>query len=454
MKRPETDNTPVRRHTAGPTLPIALVLTAGAAVGLMLALGPTASASQLDDLGTNDPTDIEGVDEAPWRAWDATSIARSSLARTDITTGPEGQPSIVWGAGDARLSYPADGTDAQHRFETVTLSEDQARAGGVAIQEDGRVWVTYQAQNVEDGFDEIYVKTATDPDGEWTRYRLAEKGWNPRIGLDDTGVLHVVYEGDNRVLHHATFSESEGWLDETITTVDPSGARDLRIAVDHGRLHVVWGERIFQNPEVREGYAVQPLDTPNAEWTIDTIPKTPVSCRQAPDVGAAPDGSAWISCRSDGGITAWHRTTDGTWSQEQVSDGSNIVPPRTQAGLDRHTTIAVDDEGVPHIAFHTRARLFFENDVTQPGQPHYASRTDGEWTVETIDRDGQDNGRHPSIALDGAGRPQVSYVLANRIDPNPGHPCPGCGELNERFKIHHAQPFATTVLGDLPIVAG
>ncbi|PSG98488.1 hypothetical protein BRD56_00705, partial [Thermoplasmatales archaeon SW_10_69_26] len=232
----------MRRHTAGPTLPIALVLTASAVAGLMLALGPTASASQFDDLGTNDPTDIEGVDDAPWRAWDVSELPYAwSYGRTDIATGPNGEPYVTWERTDISLAYPDDGSEPGANFAVTTITDTSRSApGGIAVRNDGQVWVTYQAQNVEDGFDEIYVKTATDPGGEWTRYRLAEKGWNPRIGLDDAGVLHVVYEGDNRVLHHATFSEGEGWLDETITTVDPSGARDLRIAVDHGRLHVVW----------------------------------------------------------------------------------------------------------------------------------------------------------------------------------------------------------------------
>ncbi|PSG97373.1 hypothetical protein BRD56_05480, partial [Thermoplasmatales archaeon SW_10_69_26] len=224
------------------------------------------------------------------------------------------------------------------------------------------------------------------------------------------------------------------------------------IAYEAGRLHVVWKESILDNPDPDPGYAVKPLDDPDSGWVIDAVPQEPVSCDEEPGVGAAPDGSAWVSCRGNDGITAWHRTPDGAWSHEQVSDGSNLVPPRTQQGLDRYSAIAVDDDGVPHVVFNTLAPVFFENDVTRPGQPQYAARVDGDWTVETIDRDGQDNGRNPGIALDEAGRPHVSYVLANRIDPNPGHPCPGCGELNERHQLRHAQPLATTLLGDLPTV--
>jgi hypothetical protein len=421
----------------------------------MLALGPTASASQLDDLGTNDPTDIEGVDEAPWRAWDVSELPFALPARTDIATGPNGEPYVTWDGIDILLAYPDDGPEPAANFAVTTITDTtNSDPGGIAVQSDGRAWVTYKANGDNDSHYEVYAATAMDPEGEWTRWQLNDYASQPRITIDDAGTVNVVYHDGFDQLHHATYTDDQGWTDEPFHTVDPSGTTDLEIAYAAGRLHVVWKELILDNPDPDTGYAVKALDDPNTEWTVDTIPKDPVYCGYAPDVGAAPDGSAWLSCRGDGGITAWHRTTDGTWSHEQVSDGSNLMPPRRQAALGGGTSIAVDDGGVPHIAFHTDPPFGYESAPTRPGEPQYGARVDGDWTVETIDREAQKNGKTPSITLDDDGRPQASYVMRYRLDPSPNHPCPGCGELNERSQLRHAQPLATTLLNDLPIVAG
>jgi hypothetical protein len=128
------------------------------------------------------------------------------------------------------------------------------------------------------------------------------------------------------------------------------------------------------------------------------------------------------------------------------------MPPRRQAALGAGTDITVDTDGIPHVIFHTDPPFGYENAPTRPGEPQYGARVDGDWTVETIDHDGQNNGRSPSITLDPTGRPHAAYGLINRLDPSPGHPCLGCGELNERYQIRHAQPLATTLLSDLPTV--
>jgi len=428
----------------------ALLGAAIAGVVLVSALlASPAGASQFDDLGTNDPQDVEGVEEAPWRAWETSTIG-DARAGTAIAIGPdEGAYIGAEHSGRVKLAYPSEGLLPASGFEVSRVDVNgSGDIGGVAVAEDGRVWVTYNTDGTLDGRQEVYVATTLAPsDGEWTRWRLHDYAALPRVAIDADGVVHVIYQADD--LRHATYTPEGGWSDQAFATVEPSGTGDIEVALAADRLHVVWKENLFDNPDPEPGYAVRDLSASQG-WTLDEVPDEPWACLGEPGVGAAPDGSAWMVCRGDGGVTAWHRSVDGEWSLEKVSDGSNLFPSRQQRGLGERAAVAVDGSGVPHVIFHTDPPFGFENSPTRPGQPQYAARIDGDWSVETIDRNGQWNGKYPSIAVSDEGRPQVGYVLYSQLDPDPWHPCPGCDEVNEDFKLRHAEPLVGALTGPLP----
>ena len=150
--------------------------TSGRLIGTILALalamvtavgGPTAVATQVDDLGTNDPTDVEGIEEAPWRAWQTTSTGDGeSFSHKSVTVGPNGEPHIQWGRhGQVHLTWREP---LSTEFNTQFIDEPSARAGSIAITDDGRIWITYRAFKLDNGYPEVYAAWADDPEGPWT----------------------------------------------------------------------------------------------------------------------------------------------------------------------------------------------------------------------------------------------------------------------------------------------
>lgn len=72
----------------------------------------------------------------------------------------------------------------------------------------------------------------------------------------------------------------------------------------------------------------------------------------------------------------------------------------------RHTSIALDRDGNPHISYHY---YYYDRDL---GRDHsllrYARKTGASWLTQTVDSAGK-VGKHTSIALDSSNYPHISY---------------------------------------------
>lgn len=82
--------------------------------------------------------------------------------------------------------------------------------------------------------------------------------------------------------------------------------------------------------------------------------------------------------------------TGGAWNVETVTTVST-------EGAGAYSSIAVDGDGNPHIAY----------DDTVNGELRYAVKMGGIWSIETVDPD--DGGRGVSIVLDSQGVPHIGY---------------------------------------------
>jgi hypothetical protein len=92
----------------------------------------------------------------------------------------------------------------------------------------------------------------------------------------------------------------------------------------------------------------------------------------------------------------------GVWTTEVV-DATG--PPNTNGFPDRLTSIAIDSQGNPHIAYYDNAH----------GKLRYASKAGNTWTKTTVDAAGNVGG-YVSLQLDATDQPFISYYDVDQQD--------------------------------------
>lgn len=174
---------------------------------------------------------------------------------------------------------------------------------------------------------------------------------------------------------------------------------------------------------------------------------------------------------------AWlHVTPDdsGGFSYELVSDGSQLVPARTPAGVGYDTSLAVDEHNRAHIGFHTAVNPFFPDDPFRPLRPVYAVDANPppagcpggdeaswawkapqspctDWHVQAVDHDGFGSGFGVSLALDGQGVPGIAYQYAYRVND---YRAPEGPVVNPNSELRFAEPVQRVVTGVVGDAAG
>lgn len=84
---------------------------------------------------------------------------------------------------------------------------------------------------------------------------------------------------------------------------------------------------------------------------------------------------------------------------------------RSEPGPDvgEHTSIAIDDTGVVHVAYYDRTE----------GRLKYAYSSGGEWTTSVVDETGH-VGMYTSLAVGADGNPRIAYMMVEgTVDPDP-----------------------------------
>lgn len=175
----------------------------------------------------------------------------------------------------------------------------------------------------------------------------------------------------------------------------------------------------------------KPIQLESAVWTLETIERradvpTSLGCeRTGPatryGVGQAPaatssNQSVWVSSYdADCKNLRVHEQRDGVWKSTLADEGvklatSNREVAVTTSWVGEHSSIAVDDEGNPSVAY-------FDSSL---GMLRYASRTtSGLWRSEIVDNGAfltpnskvslARVGSFPSLSIDRLGQPFISY---------------------------------------------
>ena len=186
-------------------------------------------------------------------------------------------------------------------------------------------------------------------------------GWYAALVLDSRGTAHVAYyDATKGILKYASRSGG-AWSTQVVDGSQEGVGHYCSLALDADD-HVSISYYDSQNLSLR-------FATLGAGgWTIETV-----------------DGAGNASEAEQ----ALNRA-DRAAKQPAISQD---VP-----NVGHYTSLAIDQGGVPHIAY---------QDITN-ADLKVASKVDGQWVSETVDARG-DVGEHTSIAVDAAGRVRVSY---------------------------------------------
>jgi len=259
-------------------------------------------------------------------------------------------------------------------------------------------------------------------DGYWT-------GMAPAITLDSSGYPHVSHSGGWSMFH--SWDSGTGWQTEVIWGSGSGGPEGSDIVVDNTDLcHVSFA---------RSGMLYYSFQTSSSKgWTTEIV--NPIVYSSWTSLGLNPSGCPVISSYAVDELlfVEWN---GGAWISEPVSSvgdegdcNSLIIGPdgtphiafcsysptdavkysyRDQYGMwqtitvddtmgsdPQGTSLAIDDQGYPHISYNTSSEI------------RYASWNGASWDIETVDA--FDTGLHEfdtSLALDQYGFPHIAYCL-------------------------------------------
>ena len=218
-------------------------------------------------------------------------------------------------------------------------------------------------------------------------------GRSASLRLDGAGRPHIVYfdDDDPPVNHALKYARYDG-LDWQIETVDSEKEMwgTAQLALDgSGQPHITYSDVT--------NYDLQYAWYDGTGWDIETVDGVGGRCAS---LALDASGRAHISYADVLNHNLKHAWRDGTgWQLETVDVcGSWGVDMVTE------TSLALDETGRPHISYScSDTRYTFR--VT----PKYAWHDGTAWRIETLEDSMGSSSGHASLALDGAGRPHISY---------------------------------------------
>ena len=237
-------------------------------------------------------------------------------------------------------------------------------------------WYSYHDRREELNFRRYHEE-------RWSRLipvgRAVEDLWRPQIAVDAADKPWLVYSqrpaaaGPGNWDIFAMAWEDDEWgrqhrlTDNPLPDIEPQVAR-----ADDGTIYVVWQSMAGRHSQIRLKYLR------DGRWS-ETVSVTASAANDwSPSVAAAPNGSAWI---------AWDRYRKGPGGSYDVivreySPGGGLgpeMPVASTARFEAHSSVAVDSQGRPWIAWETSG-VHWGKDLgrglgePQPGTPLGSAR--------------------------------------------------------------------------------
>ena len=132
-----------------------------------------------------------------------------------------------------------DGDEQYYDLRNISRTEDNSYQPTIAIDADGTVYVCWMESKG------LFFRYR-GADGEWSDIEtIVDSGWGPDMVVDPLGNVHVVWEvhyWGNRICYRERY-EGGGWSEMRV--ISGTSAEQPRIGVDSsGVVHVVWIEGV------------------------------------------------------------------------------------------------------------------------------------------------------------------------------------------------------------------
>lgn len=296
-----------------------------------------------------------------------------------------------------RLIYAIRHNDESWTMEVVTEAEDQlAPRIGIVVDSRGDPAISLYDEQIFIATRDI-LKTGwrlepvtdveTDDEAWWTPNALA-------IRSDDS--LCMAFGGlDNRVRYAEEFED--GWTFEILEDGPTLGSFGIQVD-DADRAHLLYtaefetgmlGTRLMYTHQNGQGWEMEEIDHLGPIYELHLA----LDDEGGPHI-VFEDTTTWVLYYGRRDESGWYTTpivADEGWSWGDTPPSEDEFP-----------SIAIDAEGVPHIAYYSHHEKL-----------RYARKVDGKWDIVTVHRGpgGWDNLRYtwPTLALDSQGIPHIVF---------------------------------------------
>lgn len=249
-----------------------------------------------------------------------------------------------------------------------------------------------------------WQRTVVDADGNGvTAIALDADG---RVGISYHGP--PVQEGDEGSRIRVSRREGDGWVREAVPFPDvwlgPTMGAVTALAFDAaGRSQIAFGQ---YNIITQQIYFATTND--EAVWTVPTLLDPAFASPSSISIAAGSDGYTRVTyctqSRQTWEVELWYVELDPDF------DSIWLKTPLGKEVCWGSTSVAVDDAGVPHIAYVSRSG---RPDSEEEAVLKYAKRVGGEWSFETVHDTGAGVGS-VSLAVTPEGIPHIGYQFTSQ----------------------------------------
>jgi hypothetical protein len=217
---------------------------------------------------------------------------------------------------------------------------------------------------------------------DWREPKSFDLGSDRGLRVDAAGNPHIAYGGCS--LYYAWY-DGVDWHYETADNAAMVGLNASLVLDEDGDPHIAY--RDLSNNDIKYAYR------DGSGWHTGIIdPGGGDYTSLALDEG----GYGHISYVSQSGLTYAYQDDTGWYTR-------TVDSQTTGGGWNGINSLALDEDGYPHIGYYVE---FI--DVVIQQNLRYAYQDATGWYTQTVDGSGQ-VGNHPSLALDSAGKPHISY---------------------------------------------